>query len=70
MDIDTMIDFCMDHINELTLKQREETMEIVKKDIALSLIDSSNSDGSRIYFEYIPEETIKILYNKIKSYLE
>ena len=70
MDQEEMFDFVSQYINKLPYKQKEEILQILISKIPTNLIDSSNNDGTRIYKSDIPEDVMKTIYTKVKSYLE
>ena len=67
---DNIEDFCIDKINLLNREHREEILNILRIYVNDAFIDSSNSDGSRIYIDKIPEECLEKIYRYIKLCLE
>lgn len=63
-------DFCIEHVNGLSLEAREEIFDLIRMSVKDEDIDSSNSDGSRVYTQYISEEVFLNIYRLIKLYLE
>lgn len=63
-------DFCIEHVNNLTQQGREEIFNILRLYISDNDIDSSNSDGSRVFCSKIPDECFLKIYNTIKYWLE
>jgi hypothetical protein len=70
MDRQSLEDFCIDNVNRLNIKQRQEILKDLVRVIPDKNIDSSNSDGTRIYMEDIDLSTLERIYEKIKAYLE
>ena len=70
MSPDEIRDFCTKHINDLSYECREEVFNIIRIYVSDDDIDSSNSDGSRIYTDAISNECFQKIYKIIKSWLE
>lgn len=63
-------DFCIEHVNGLCQAARDEIFDILRMHVDDQYIDSSNSDGSRIYIDNISDECFHKIYKSIKKWLE
>ena len=70
MDFESKVEFIINKVNSLVLKQREIIFEIIIANVSDDYIDSSNNDGSRIFIDDISENCIDLIFDKIKSFLE
>lgn len=63
-----MEDFCIEHVNKLGKEAREEIFTLIM--IHVKNIDSSNSDGSRVFVDEIPRAVLEKIYEIIKFYMQ
>lgn len=70
MNIEDVRDFCQDHVNGLSQQGRDSIFDILRTYVPDDDIDSSNSDGSRVYMNDIPDEAFYKIHDAIKVYLE
>jgi hypothetical protein len=70
MERNLKVDFCIEKINAINLIQRKQIFEFIMSKLENDKIDSSNSDGSRIYMDDINDELLDEIFNHIKKYLE
>jgi hypothetical protein len=63
-------DFCQEYVNKLPQEGREEIFDILRLYVDDMYIDSSNSDGSRVYCSHITDEAFEKLYRAIRGWLE
>lgn len=70
MERNLKVDFCIEKINAINLNQRKQIFEFIMSKLENDKIDSSNSDGSRIYMDDINDELLDEIFNHIKKYLE
>lgn len=63
-------DFCQEYINKLPYEDRGRIFDLIRLYVNDDLIDSSNSDGSRIYYKDISEEAFNEIYKEIINILE
>lgn len=69
-EIEDIRDFCQEYVNGLPQEGREEVFDILRLYVDDENIDSSNSDGSRIYWKHIPDEAFHKMYKSIRNWLE
>lgn len=70
MTIDDIKEFCSEHVNGLCQQGREEIFDILRLYIADIDIDSSNSDGSRVYEKKISDECFSRMYSCMQKWLQ
>ena len=70
MNIEDIKEFCIEHVNGLSQEGRDEVFEIIQLHVKDEDIDSSNSDGSRIYIHKISDDCFLKIYKIIKFLLE
>lgn len=70
ISIEDQKEFCQEYINVLPQEGREEIFDILRLYVPDSAIDSSNSDGSRIYWSKIPDDVFQKMYTAIQARLE
>lgn len=68
--LDEIKDFCQEYINGLPQEGREQVFDIIRLNVADANIDSSNSDGSRIYWSNIPDPVWHKMYKAIRGWLD
>lgn len=69
-EIEDIRDFCQEYVNGLPQEGREEVFDILRLFVDDENIDSSNSDGSRIYWKHISDEAFHKMYKAIRNWLE
>lgn len=67
--IEDMKEFCAEHVNGLGQSGREELFDILRIYVDDDDIDSSNSDGTRVYESKISDECFTKMYLCIQKWL-
>jgi hypothetical protein len=70
LSLEDQKEFCQEYVNGLPQDGREEIFDILRLYVDDAHIDSSNSDGSRVYWSHIPDEAFRKMYTAIRSRLE